>query len=60
MVQVNDQLVQEMVQKVLQHVESGWGGRVSPTVGKSASAPLTSNGAAWVAPGPAAAYVGVL
>ena len=57
MIQVNDQQVQEMVQKVLQHVESGWGGRVSPAVGKSASAPLTTNGATWAPPGPAAAPV---
>ncbi|MBI5725378.1 MAG: aldehyde dehydrogenase [Planctomycetes bacterium] len=43
MPQVNEQLVRDMVQKVLQHVQSGWGGRVPPTVGKNAS-PIVSAG----------------
>ncbi len=37
---VNETLVREMVQKVLQHVQTGWGGRVAPAVGKGAPAPL--------------------
>ncbi len=40
MTQVNDQLIREMVEKVLQHVQTGWGGRVAPTPGKGAAAPL--------------------
>lgn len=41
MTQVNDQMVQDMVAKVLQQVQSGWSGRVSPPVGKTAAVPLT-------------------
>ena len=48
MTQVNDQLVREMVEKVLQHVQTGWGGRVAPTPGKGAAAPISS---AATAPG---------
>lgn len=42
MTQINDQLIREMVEKVLQHVQTGWGGRVAPTPGKGAAAPLGS------------------
>jgi aldehyde dehydrogenase len=41
MTQVDDQLVREMVQQVLEHVQSGWGGRVAPTTG-SGAAPAVS------------------
>jgi len=51
--QVDDQVVRELVQKVLQQVESGWGGRVPPTPGKGAAAPITST-AGPAAPKPAA------
>ncbi len=44
MTEQNDQVVRQLVEKVLQHVESGWGGRVSPTTGKGASKPVTSAG----------------
>ena len=51
MTQVNDQLVREMVAKVLDHVQSGWGGRVPPTPGADAAAPVTAaNGAVAMAP----------
>jgi aldehyde dehydrogenase len=42
MTQVSDQLVREMVEKVLQHVQTGWGGRVAPTPGKEAPPPISS------------------
>lgn len=42
MTQVSDQLVREMVEKVLEHVQSGWGGRVAPTPGQSAAPPISS------------------
>ncbi len=40
MTQINDQLIREMVEKVLAHVQSGWGGRVAPAVGKGAAEPV--------------------
>ena len=42
MTQVDEQLIQDVVTKVLEHVQSGWGGRVAPTVGKSAAAPVST------------------
>ena len=44
MTQVDDQLVRDMVQKVLQHVQRGWGGRVPPAPGAGAAAPITTAG----------------
>jgi aldehyde dehydrogenase len=46
MTQVDDQLVRQMVASVLEHVQSGWGGRVAPAAGKSAAAPISVGGAA--------------
>lgn len=42
MTQVNDQLIKEVVETVLKHVSTGWGGRVAPTPGHSAPPPITS------------------
>jgi len=42
MTQVDDQLVRQMVQTVLENVQSGWGGRISPQAGQSAAAPVTA------------------
>jgi aldehyde dehydrogenase len=41
MTQVSDQMVQDIVQQVLEHVRSGWGGRVAPTAGGHAPAPIS-------------------
>lgn len=41
MTQVDDQLIRDMVQKVLQHVQSGWGGRVPPQPGRGAAPPVS-------------------
>jgi len=41
MTQLNDQLVRDMVEKVLQTIQSGWGSRQAPTPGKSAPPPVT-------------------
>jgi len=49
MTQVNEQVLQELVTKVLQHVQTGWGGRVAPTVGKGAP-PVISSAGAFAAP----------
>jgi len=57
MVEVNDQLIREMVQQVLQHVQTGWGGRVAPTPGQDAPAPISTAQAATAtatAPAPSA------
>ncbi len=54
MTQVNEDLVRDMVQKVLTQVQSGWGGRVAPTPGSSASAPVGTVGANG-SPAPASA-----
>jgi len=53
MTQLADAAMQEMVQKVLERVRTGWGGRVPPTPGKTAPAPVTL--AAELAPRAAAA-----
>lgn len=45
MTQVNDQLVREMVEKVLRHVQSGWGGRVPPTPSGAAAPPVALSAA---------------
>ena len=42
MIDANDQLVREVVDKVLEQVRTGWGGRVPPTPGSSAQPPITS------------------
>jgi len=51
MTQTNDQLIREMVEKVLSHVQSGWGGRTAPTAGKEAPPPISSRQAASPASG---------
>jgi len=52
MVQANEQLVQDMVRRVLEQVQTGWGGRVPPTAGASAAPTISPpNGQAWLAPG---------
>jgi len=50
MTQVSDQLVREMVQNVLERVQTGWSGRVSPVTGTAAPAPVTAPGSSVVAP----------
>ncbi|HUT62302.1 MAG TPA: aldehyde dehydrogenase [Phycisphaerae bacterium] len=45
MTQVSDQTIREVVQQVLQHVQSGWGQRVAPTPGSSAPPPVSAAGA---------------
>jgi aldehyde dehydrogenase len=42
MSQLNEQAIQQMVSEVLQHVQSGWGGRVAPTAGAHAAPPIAS------------------
>ena len=42
MTQVNDQLFKEVIETVLKHVSTGWGGRVAPTPGHSAPPPITA------------------
>ena len=46
MIGTNDQMVREMVERVLEQVQTGWGGRVPPTPGATAAPPITSNGVA--------------
>jgi len=41
MIETSEQVVREVVEHVLQQVQTGWGGRVPPTPGKSAAAPIT-------------------
>ena len=43
MIQADDTIVREMVERVLEQVRSGWGGRVPPTPGASAAPPITSS-----------------
>ncbi|MGB2820489.1 MAG: aldehyde dehydrogenase family protein [Phycisphaerae bacterium] len=50
MTQVDDQLVREMVQNVLQRVQTGWGGRIPPTSGKAVAAPVTPDGTRFAPP----------
>jgi aldehyde dehydrogenase len=42
MSQLNEQAIQQMVNQVLQHVQSGWGNRTTPTAGASAAPPIAS------------------
>ncbi|MHC4562697.1 MAG: aldehyde dehydrogenase [Planctomycetota bacterium] len=42
MTQVNEQAIQQMVEEVLRHVQSGWGGRQAPTAGKDAPPPIST------------------
>jgi len=42
MTQVNEQAIQDMVQEVLRHVQSGWGSRPMPTPGKDAPPPVSA------------------
>jgi len=42
MTQVSDQLVREMVRGVLERVQTGWSGRVAPTAGQAAPAPVSA------------------
>lgn len=42
MTQVDESTIRELVEKVLEHVSSGWGGRVPPTPGGQAAAPVTT------------------
>ena len=49
MTQVSDQMIQDVVQQVLEHVRSGWGGRVAPTAGQNAPAPISQPVATAVA-----------
>ena len=51
MIETNGQLVQDVVERVLQQVRTGWSGRVPPTPGKSAAPPITSAARADSAPG---------
>jgi aldehyde dehydrogenase len=42
MTQIDDNLVRQMVQQVLEHVQSGWGGRTAPMPGRGAAAPIST------------------
>lgn len=44
MTQINDTVIREMVQQVFEKVQSGWGERVSPTVGRGANQPISPPG----------------
>lgn len=44
MTQVDDQLIRQMVQSVLEHVQTGWSGRPVPPTGKTAQAPISAIG----------------
>ncbi len=54
MTQLNDQFVRDVVEKVLSHVQSGWGDRIPPQPGQSAAPPIGANGSSIAQPGPAA------
>ncbi|MCG3179940.1 MAG: Succinate-semialdehyde dehydrogenase (acetylating) [Phycisphaerae bacterium] len=41
-VQVDESLVRNLVEKVLQHVQTGWGGRVAPTPGAGVASPVSA------------------
>ena len=51
MIEANDQIVREMVERVLEQVRTGWGGRVPPRAGASAPPPITTSSPAAAAPG---------
>ena len=42
MTQVNEQVLHQLVEKVLQTVQANWGNRPAPTPGKSAPPPVTT------------------
>jgi aldehyde dehydrogenase len=42
MIETNDQLVKDIVSRVLDQVKTGWGGRVPPVAGASAAPPISS------------------
>ncbi len=42
MTQVDEQLVSDMVRKVLDHVQTGWGADIPPATGRDAPPPVTS------------------
>jgi len=46
MVEASETMVRDVVEKVLEQVRTGWSGRVPPTAGKGAPAPITSRAAA--------------
>ncbi|MFB3893034.1 MAG: aldehyde dehydrogenase [Phycisphaerae bacterium] len=46
MTQVDDRVVREMVERVLSHIQSGWGDRPSPRTGQSAPPPVGALGTA--------------
>ncbi len=46
MTQIDEQLVSDMVRKVLDHVQTGWGADISPMPGQDAPPPITSPSAA--------------
>lgn len=57
--QVNDQMIRDVVEQVLQQVQTGWGGRVPPTSGASAAPAVSAGGnGSTAAPRPAAAAGG--
>ncbi len=47
MTQIDEQLVSDMVRKVLDHVQTGWGADIPPTPGASAPSPVTSPSATF-------------
>ncbi|MDY7010701.1 MAG: aldehyde dehydrogenase [Planctomycetota bacterium] len=51
MTQIDEQLVSEMVRKVLDHVQTGWGADISPMPGQDAPPPITSPSTAPTAAG---------
>ena len=50
MTQIDDATIRQMVEQVLQHVQSGWGGRVAPTPGHGAAPPVSAAAPAITAP----------
>ncbi len=43
---IDETLVRQMVEQVLGHIQTGWGGRSAPAAGKGAAAPITTSAAA--------------
>ena len=41
MTAIDEGMIREMVEQVLQHVQTGWGARAAPTAGKGAPAPIS-------------------
>ena len=52
MTQANEQMIQQMVEQVLQHVQTGWGARQAPAAGKGAPPPIAtvSTGGGYMPP----------